>query len=389
MQKFQKIAFILMFLLFSGYVFCGEPVLAPWNENKPFPRPSEIAFPKGTVHYIVQDCDQDPDYRFLHETAVGFLGNKIIAAWYNNPTKELTGKTFQRYRWSEDEGKTWSNPQILMDRGNDKGLMYVGMQFLNLDGELYAFTNEEHGAEKPFNMNLLRYEKSNGTWKELGPIAARFLSMQQPILMDNGNYAICGSYNPTPGGVNGYLPAVYISQGKDIAKPWKRYLIDTEYVNVFAETAMIAEGASLFAMTRLERSAYPNVYISKDYGKIWEKIENTSFPASSTKFAAGTLSNGTRYLLFNIPDFKRDQNGKIIPNSFTRNRGTLAIALAKPDEKAFSKIWKVSDSSSSTKQRASHYPCAVEHNGKLYITYTGQHKYRNCGLTIIPIDSLK
>ena len=387
----RLITLVLLTVLFAaGTVFAADGdglFLKLWPENKPFPNQKETVFPEGLRHYIVQDCDLDPDYKFLHETTVGFNGNELVAGWYNNPKLELSGKTFQRARRSKDDGKTWSDIEIVRDEGNDKGRMYVGIQFFDLDGKFYAFTNEEKGAEKPVNMLLLVNDKETH-WQELGPVAPRFLSMQPPILMDDGNYVMSGSYNPKPGDTFGYLPVVYISQGKDITKPWRRYLIDTEFINIFAETAVVPDGPNMLAVTRLENSAYPNFYASGDFGRTWSKVENKTFLACNSKFAGGKLSNGVRYILFNLPAFERDASGKIIEKSINKSRTTLAIATARPGDRSFTEIWKISDPTTSTNQKMSHYPCAVERNGNLYITYTGQHKLRNCGLTIVPIASL-
>jgi len=110
--------------------------------------------------------------------------------------------------------------------------------------------------------------------------------------------------------------------------------------------------------------------------------------ASHSKFAAGKLSTGQRYIIYNLPHFERDEKGRIAVEGMKRGRQTLVIAVANPGEKAFSHIWKVSDVSQSTHQKMSCYPCAVEHDGMLYVTYTGQHKSRNCGFTAIPVASL-
>lgn len=389
--RFCFLAVCFTVVLFGSPLFGEEnkPFLAPWADDVPFPTRAELAFPEGAVHSIAHDCDVDPDYKFLHETAIGVRGDEMVLGWYHNPADELSGKTFQRARSTKDDGRTWSEPEIVMDRGNDEGLMYVGLQFFPFGGDLYVLTNQEKGAERPVDCLLLKWDAERKKWEERGPIAPRFLSMQQPILMDDGNYVVSGSYNPTPGGINGFLPVVYISQGKEIEKPWRRFLLDTEFVNIFAETAILADGPNLLGVTRRENSPFPNFYESGDYGRTWRKIENKTFPTCSSKFAAGTLSNGNRYILFNAADFKRDKNGQPVAEGMNRNRALLAIAVARPEEKAFSRVWKVSDVTTPTKQVYSHYPCAVEKDGKLYISYTGQHERRNAGLTVIPVESLK
>ena len=367
----------------------NKPFLTPWPEEVPFPTRAELTFPEGCEHFIVHDSEADPVYKFLHETAVGFCGDELVVGWYHNPEKELSGKTFQRARRSRDGGKSWSDPEIVMDRDNDKGLMYVGLQFVEKDGVFYAVSNQESGAEKPVDALLLDYDKTAKRWNEIGPIAPRFLSMQQPMKMDDGDWVVAGSYNPTPGEVNGIMPCVYVSRGDDFTQPWRRYLIDTEFVNIFAETAVIPDGANLMAVTRREDTPFPNFYVSGDFGRTWERIVNETFPTSSTKYAGGRLSDGTRYLIYNHPDFERDENGRVKPETMNRDRSMLAIALAKPGEKTFTRIYKISDPSTPTRQVLSHYPCAVERDGKLYISYTGKHRLRNAGLTVVPMDSLR
>ncbi len=400
-----------MFILFAAFLTIGVPAmlsaqevpppfLAPWNAATPYPTQAEVVFPEGAEHVIVQDCDADPVYKFLHETAIGELNGELIVGWYNNPKSELQGKTIQQARRSSDF-QHWSDLETVQDLGNDDGLMYVGLQFLSQDGKLYCFTNQERGAERPTQCLLQVWQPESKTWKILGPIADKFLSMQQPMRMENGNYIISGSLMPPTRQINGTTPVVFISQGTEIEKPWRMVRIDpeTDYVNVFAETGVVVDGSHILAVTRLESSPFPNFYESSDFGETWRKIENRTFAASCSKFAAGRFSNGYRYIVYNLPIFQRDADGKIIVqydekgNPTTKGigmgRNMLVIAIARPGEKAFSTIWKVSDVTASTHQSASHYPCVLEHDGFVYVSYTGNHHLRNCGVTRFPLKSLE
>ena len=72
-----------LFLAAAGTVKAdeNEPFLKPWADGVPYPTVSEIVFPHGTQHVIVQDCDTDPEYGFLHETSIGQLDGELIVGW--------------------------------------------------------------------------------------------------------------------------------------------------------------------------------------------------------------------------------------------------------------------------------------------------------------------
>ena len=153
----------------------NESFLGLWSSEVPFPLKSEAPFPANAEHFIVQDGNLEPEYKFMHETAIGFCGDELIFGWYNNVEKELQGKTIQRARRSFDFGATWTEPEIVMDRNSDSGTMYVGLQFMTVDNTLYLLTNLESHAERPVHCLLAKYDPEKKSWIELSPIAERFL----------------------------------------------------------------------------------------------------------------------------------------------------------------------------------------------------------------------
>ena len=73
-----------------------------------------------------------------------------------------------------------------------------------------------------------------------------------------------------------------------------------------------------------------------------------------------------------------------------RGRETLAIGVSRPGELAAEKIWRVQDRTAPDSPTAFHYPCAIEHEGRLLVLYTtGRTTPRQCELAIIPIASLQ
>lgn len=365
-----------------------------WTSDAPFPTKGEVDFPEGVQHSVVQDGNLDDEYEFMHETALGFCGDELIYGWYNNPEKELQGKTIQRARRSYDLGETWTEPEIVMDPGTDKNVMFVGLQFFSADNSLWLLTNMESEAERPVHTLLAKYDPAAKKWNTIGPVAERFLAMQAPVMNDEGNYVVSGSYAVHPDQQFASTPAVYVSQGKDIEKPWRLERLDpNEKVNFFAETGVILDKNFALAVTRREDSPFPNFYASNDFGKNWTSVENKTFPAVHSKFAAGTFSNGIRYIVFNLPCFKRLENGSIDVGSIEfSSRDSLVIAIARPGEKAFSHMYTISDPSASTRLSTSHYPCVVEHDGWIYVSYTGtfvDKPLRVGALAKFPLKSLE
>ncbi len=372
----------------------ADPAYLKLWANSPLPLKSELKFPDGCVHCVVQDGNEESEYKFMHETAIGFCGDELIYGWYNNPEKELTGKTIQRARRSLDFGASWSEPEIVMDKGSDQGRMYVGLQFFSVADELFLLTNLENGAERPVNCLLAKYDRQTRQWKEINAIAERFLAMQAPVVNDKGDFVVSGSYAVKPNQTFASTPAVAISQGAAVDKPWRIVRLDSnDKVNIFAETGVIVDGRYALAVTRREDSPFPNFYESVDYGETWRAIENKTFPATHSKFAAGVFSDGTRYIAFNYPTFQRTDDGNVDLKTIDySSRDSLALAIARPGEDAFSHAYMISDPSTSNRLAASHYPCVVEHDGWVYVSYTGtfvDKPLRVGALTKFPLKSLE
>jgi hypothetical protein len=110
-------------------------------------------------------------------------------------------------------------------------------------------------------------------------------------------------------------------------------------------------------------------------------VKDHTFTASSSKLYAGHLSTGQRYLVFNQP--KDGEKG-------FNSRELLVIGVSRPGESSLAKTWCVQNHSTADRPAASHYPCAIEHDGRLFVLYTaGLSGRRQCELAIIPITSLK
>jgi hypothetical protein len=103
---------------------------------------------------------------------------------------------------------------------------------------------------------------------------------------------------------------------------------------------------------------------------------------TTSKPYAGVLSTGQRFLACTTT---ADSDGR---------RSPLTIAVSRPGEQLFSRVFRIRDALSAATPGVSHpnvdfsYPYVVEHAGKLYIGYTHKSHAAN-ELAIIPVDSLR
>jgi hypothetical protein len=108
---------------------------------------------------------------------------------------------------------------------------------------------------------------------------------------------------------------------------------------------------------------------------------------ATSKPAAGTLSTGQRYLICTTA---KNNGGK---------RSPLTIALSRPGENIFSGVFVIRRSrhddqrGESAESLSLAYPCAVEHEGHLYVGYSNNGGRRgnlnSAELAVIPIKSLQ
>jgi hypothetical protein len=341
---------------------------------------AEPPFPAGIKHVRVERSDSD-SYQFLHDPAIEFHKGELFAAWYNCPEKEIVGESLIRCRRSKDGGETWSALEVIAEDTSREGTYYVPAQLLSHGGVLHAYVGKMKGHDLITNCAVFVLDEATNRWQPRGDIADLFLPNCQPLRMADGNWIMAGRV-ASRFGVKPYIPAVAISRGDDLAGRWQVVPLSKELSTAqLPETTVWVEGRELLAITRNQTDTVPFVFASHDYGRTWSAVKDHAFTASTSKLYAGHLSTGQRYLVFNQP--KEGEKG-------FNSRETLVIAVSRPGESALAKTWCVQNHSTFDRPPASHYPCAIEHEGRLFVLYTaGLSGRRQCELAIIPITSLQ
>jgi hypothetical protein len=345
---------------------------ALWDEGVPLPSPDELAYPDAAVDVVVNRAD--PEYQFLHDNAVAWYGDTLFAAWYNCPKGEIQDSSCIRARRSRDNGRSWSDPEIVAADRQSKGIFYVPVALFSHEGQLSAFVSTMVGHDLVTHCELFDLDEAKAQWVSKGYVAGPFIANCPPIPMDDGNYIMAGRMT-RKAATTPEVPAVAISVGKDVTRPWELVPMTKadrcRPYSDFPESTVWVDGPEVTAVVRGGL-----VFVSKDYGRNWTGPFRHNLPAEDSKPFALQLSTGQRCLLWNYPE---------APET---SRRLLAIAVGRPGAKTLSAMWQIRRGDLERLQVGPEwsYPCAVEHEGVLYIVYTSQKKHSV--MTSIPLKSL-
>ena len=165
--------------------------------------------------------------------------------------------------------------------------------------------------------------------------------------------------------------------------------------DLWGESAVFVSGKHVVNISRYGAEAKALMAVSDDYGRTWSQSLPSNLPMTTSKPYAGTLSTGQHYLI-----------GTTTADSGKR-RSPLTIAVTRPGENVFSKVFVIRHAEfpggpgESHRDAALAYPYAIEHNGHLYVGYsnsggnvgrvgTGRELANNnsAELAVIPVQSL-
>lgn len=345
----------------------GPDTFALWDGKTPWPAAEQRERPAGAVDVVVHRADAQ--YQFLHDNAVVWHKGTLLAAWYNCPRGEMQQASAIRGRRSRDGGATWSEVEVIAEDHAKKGILYVPVALLSHEGTLYAYITNMVGADLVVNCEVFALNEATDRWGSRGFIADGFLPNCAPVRMGNGNFIMAGRVADRPKGKPEW-PAVAISSGGNVTRPWTVVRLMAKPLPPFPETTVWVDHSKITAVVREPRGG--RVFTSRDYGRAWAGPMQTNLPISHSKLYAGVLSTGQRYLVWNVPPARNE----------------LVIGVSRPGEQQLSAVWQIRCGRSEELGCGPEwsYPCAVEHDGKLYVIYTSEKKHSV--MTVIPVESL-
>ena len=373
------------FAIFGGchlFLFAAEPVTL-WDPAVPLPTRAAAPVLDDVAFHVIKK--QRPDVDGCNWTlGVGLVWHKdkLYASYGFNKGGENTASEEAHVRASEDGGKTWGTP-VVIDAGEGTLGVSHGV-FLSHGGQLWALMGGFSDAFQKTHTRAYVLDEAKGVWEPKGVVVENgFWPMQEPQKMADGNWIMAGFRVANGYDVVGHLPAVAISKGDDFTK-WDMVVIEAapNLGNIWGESTVIVEGRRITNISRYGKKPVALVSTSDDFGHTWTPASPSNLPMTTSKPYAGTLSTGQRFLACTTT---ADSGG---------GRSPLTIAVSKPGQPLFSKVFVVRHSVSDKTPGVSKpgidfsYPYAVEHDGKLYIGYTHKSHIAN-ELAVIPVAALR
>ncbi len=346
--------------------------------------------------HVIKKWDKKSDgYTFLHGVGLAQHKGKLYASFGHNKGAENTVSEEAQYRVSEDGGRTWG-PLKVIDAGDEPDLAVSHGVFHVHEGALWAFhgayfghgsPKEVHEKMKRIHTRAYRLDEKTGKWEKHGVVVENgFWPMNQPVKMADGNWIMPGF---VAGSTRAIFPAaVAISHGNDLTK-WDLVKIPVakNVKAMWGESGIFVDGKTIFNIARIKGGTVALVAKSENFGRNWSPSSASNLPMATSKPAAGILSTGQRYLVCST---SADGGGR---------RSPLTIAVSKPGEDTFAKVFVIRHAVSANGPGESHpgaalsYPYAIEHEGKLYVGYSnnGERSGNNnsAELAVIPIAQLQ
>jgi hypothetical protein len=372
-------------LLLAAAIASTQAML--WDPSVKLAEAKDLPVLDGVEFHVIKEWDKEADgYTFLHGVGLAWHKGKLYASIGHNKGAENTVSEEAQYRVSDDAGKTWSELRVI-DPGEEKDLAVSHGVFLSLNGKLWAFHGGYYNKMERIHTRAYSLDETTGQWVKHGIVLENgFWPMNQPVKMQDGNWIMpgisAGPYSKT----KAFPAAVAISHGDDFTN-WDFIGIPVaDGMTLWGESGIVVDGAVVLSIARYGPKPVALASKSTDYGRTWSLMSESNLPMTTSKPAAGLLSNGRRYL---VCTNAANNGGKRFP---------LTIAITEPNEALFSKVLVIrhaehSGSGESNPKAALSYPCATEHHGKLYIGFSNNGgrggNHNSAEMAVIPLEKLR
>ena len=358
-----------------------------WDASQKLAEAKDLPLLNGMEFHVIKKWEKEADgYTFLHGVGLCWHKGNLYASIGHNKGDENTVTEEAQYRVSEDGGMTWSELRVI-DAGEEKDLAVSHGVFVSHAGRLWAFHGAYYNHMERIHTRAYSLDEASGQWVKNGVVIEKgFWALNQPVKMRDGNWIMPGISAGPYSNAGVFSAAVAISHGDDFTR-WDFVGIPVhEGIRMWGESSIIVDGANVFNIARYGSKALALISKSTDYGRTWSTMGESNLPMTTSKPAAGMLSNGRRYLVCT----NAANNGS--------RRAPLTIAISEPGKEVLSKVFVIrhaehSGLGESHPKASLSYPCATEHEGKLYVGFSNnggrKGNLNSAEMAVIPIEKLK
>lgn len=348
-----------------------------------------LSYPGGLETYTVWKAEEEGDHYCNGVSLTAYQG-KLYCQWQSSAKDEDAPDTRVMYSVSSDMGKTWSEPQqlvqdIAVEGVNSDDTAYCSSGgWLATEDQLVAYINVWPGLSPRGGYTYCMTTQDGINWSEPHPVMMadgtpmNAVFEQDPHVLASGRIVnsahfqeglvVCPIYTDDPNGITG----------------WKK----GDFTPTVSGSTSVEMEPSLFVQSdgtvvmifRDQNSSYVKLAsYSSDEGETWSKVQSTEMPDARTKQSAGNLSDGTAFMV-----------GCPVNNKL---RSPLAVTLS-ADGKTFDHAYLIRSTSSdpeliyegTAKRLGFHYTKSFVFDGFLYVGYATNKEAVE--VSVIPESSL-
>lgn len=358
-----------------------------WDASVKLAEAKDLPVLAGVDFHVIKKWDQSADgYTFLHGVGLAWHKGRLYASIGHNKGAENTVTEEAQYRVSDDGGKSWSELRVI-DAGDEEDLAISHGVFLSNAGKLWAFHGAYYRKMERIHTRAYSLDEERGRWVKHGAVIENgFWALNPPVKMTDGNWIMPGISAGVYSNSSTNPAAVAISRGDDLTD-WDFVSIPTHKgMKMWGESGIIVDGAEVLSISRYGGKPLALISRSADHGRTWSTMGESNLLMTTSKPATGVLSNGQRYL---VCTNAANNGGRRYP---------LTIAVSKPGSSLLSGVFVIrhaehSGPGESHPKASLSYPCATEHEGRLYVGFSNNGgrggNHNSAEMAVIPIESLR
>ena len=386
----RSIRLVIALAMLGSPAIADQPdgdVYPLWDSAVPVPKGADAPLLEGVRFSVIKKREPEIDgYSWLHGVAAVWHGNTLFTFWGHNKGHENTPTEVAQERRSTDADRTCGPVRMIASHTKSEARSHGVI--LSHAGSLWVFLGRFGAKYANTRMEAFRLDEDAKPqlWEPKGVVAEHIWPCDEPRRMADGNWILAGM-DVKPQGAWAQ-PAVAISRGDDFTK-WDTVLVPVpkDLEKIWGESTVIVAPGELVIIARAGwKHDYALASTSTDHGRTWSPVRWTNLPMPCTKVYGGVLSTGQRFLI-----------GTTVADH-GRQRHPLTIAVTKPGENQFCRVFRIRDDvfpegpGESVEGARLSYPYAVEHAGSLYVVYSNDgNRNRNLNsaeMAVVPVASL-